>query len=779
MDWKSARLTWLEKGVSIKPTSKSATVLQLAKLKEAQSQGQWKVCGDLAHQVFSFEPKSTETWIRLAELDCALKNLQEVDERMRAIKVGRGPRGMGRLPASVVKGKKDKVIRLDAEVATAAQTLREALAHLDQAPLAFQTAPFENLLRERWKQASLVLLDTSRGASTSKTIKLAEALLKREAWFNSSDRALIFRTWAQALLEEKKHLQAQTLFLRSLTEEDNSEARSKIKSLDGILSTERLQGLAARKREIKDERLDIPAEETALADKITQAAQSGDALRVVETSLDLIQRFPGGSRTSWAVDRVFEVLQANWDSSENKQGVSRERILSAMKQADATRLQGWAHSSFRSEQYETAKILAEAAIVKSEPSVALKALYIAARSSYFIGNFSAAEDWFEKVISRYPSTEEAVESQFLLGLGSFRQKKFERAVAHFDRLLSNPRSSNNEIRARYWRWRALMKTDAALALKEGQYLMARFPLTYYGLLARFEIRKSIEDFDDARERFEEGMVRSSVGQFEPLSLTSVEAEGRLRMKLLIEAGWLDEARIEAAQLPTPGDPRGRAEMSQVWAAVYDFPKVISNINRSWEEDATLIEKSFIRAAFPTEFSDLIQAEANLRKLDPNLVRSLMRQESAFAMKAVSVSGALGLMQMIPPTAQEVAQDLKVKNLKLPEDLFNPKNNIRFCTYYLGKLLMQFEGNVPMALAGYNAGPSRVKRFIKARGLDPVSAGLDETWFDEIPLIETQGYVKAILRNLLIYQWLDQGRVEATPLFWVQPLRALGPKPETT
>lgn len=784
VDWKTPKIIWLEKGMSIKPTAKSEVVFRLAKLKEAQTQGQWRSCVDLARQstasTVAFQPKSLDSWVRLVEVDCAIRNLQELEEQLKATKVGgRGPRGMGRLPASVAKVNKEKTLKINTEISTAIQLLQDALAHMDQAPLSFQTAPFDSLLREKWKVGALVLLESSKAGPASRTSKLAESLLKRETWFTSTERALIFRTWAQGLFDQKKHLQAQTLFLRSLTEEDSSEARSKIKALDGLLSTDRLAGLASRKRDIKDDRLEISSEESALADQVTQAAQVGDSIKVIETALELIQQFPGGSRTSWAADRIFEVLQQNWESPEGKQGVSRDRIVAAMKRGDAARLQAWSHSAFRSEQFEVAKTLAEAGIAKAEAPVSIKLLYTAARSSYFIGSFSDAEQRFEQIISRFPSTEEAVESQFLLGLGAYRQAKYERSVTQFDRFLANPRSSNNEIRGRYWKWKALLKLDPAKATKEGQYLMSRFPLTYYGLLARFEIRKSIEDFDDARERLEEGMVRSTPGAYESLPLTAVEAEGRQRMKVLIEAGWLDEARQEAAQLPVPGDPVGRAEMSQIWAAVYDFPKVISNLNRSWEEDASLIEKSYIRAAFPSEFSELIQSEAALRRLDPNLIRGLMRQESAFAMKAVSVSGALGLMQMIPPTAQEVAQDLKIKNLKLPDDLFNPKNNIRFCTYYLGKLITQFDGNVPMALAGYNAGPSRVKRFIKARGLDTVTAGSDETWFDEIPLIETQGYVKAILRNLLIYQWLDQGRVDWNPQFWVQPLKAVGPKPETS
>ena len=129
------------------------------------------------------------------------------------------------------------------------------------------------------------------------------------------------------------------------------------------------------------------------------------------------------------------------------------------------------------------------------------------------------------------------------------------------------------------------------------------------------------------------------------------------------------------------------------------------------------------------------------------------------------------MQMIPPTAREIAQDLKLGPLKLPDDMFNAKRNIEMGTYYLARMISRNSGNVPLGLANYNAGPARMDRWLRTRvslktlASSKSSAADDEIWIDEIPYTETCFYVKAILRNLMLYRLLDQGRVVMPDPIW--------------
>jgi soluble lytic murein transglycosylase-like protein len=100
------------------------------------------------------------------------------------------------------------------------------------------------------------------------------------------------------------------------------------------------------------------------------------------------------------------------------------------------------------------------------------------------------------------------------------------------------------------------------------------------------------------------------------------------------------------------------------------------------------------------YNDAIAEAASLYKLDPNLIRAIIRAESAFNPFAVSSAGALGLMQLMP----EVAKELDVL------DPFDPRQNIFGGARYLRQLLDRHDGNLNLAVASYNAGPGAVDRY---------------------------------------------------------------------
>lgn len=152
---------------------------------------------------------------------------------------------------------------------------------------------------------------------------------------------------------------------------------------------------------------------------------------------------------------------------------------------------------------------------------------------------------------------------------------------------------------------------------------------------------------------------------------------------------------------------------------------------------------FAMRCFPIKYRAEIVEYSRENGLNPALVASVINAESRFNPDAQSQKGALGLMQLLPTTAEEVARKLKILDFEA-NDLFAPDTNIQIGTCYLAQLIEQF-GDVNTALCAYNAGPSTVRGWL---GTPQYSA--DGVTLSEIPYPETQKYVQKIAFYQKIY-----------------------------
>ena len=151
------------------------------------------------------------------------------------------------------------------------------------------------------------------------------------------------------------------------------------------------------------------------------------------------------------------------------------------------------------------------------------------------------------------------------------------------------------------------------------------------------------------------------------------------------------------------------------------------------------------------------------------VYAIMRQESAFDQYAVSRAGARGLMQLMPGTAATLARKMQIGYTadKLTAD---GSYNIQLGRTYLEGLLGDFGGSYALAIAGYNAGPGRIRQWLRDYG-DP--RGRDVTmvdWIETIPFTETRIYVQRVLENLQVYR--GQSATSPTAFSLVGDLRAV-------
>lgn len=154
-----------------------------------------------------------------------------------------------------------------------------------------------------------------------------------------------------------------------------------------------------------------------------------------------------------------------------------------------------------------------------------------------------------------------------------------------------------------------------------------------------------------------------------------------------------------------------------------------------------------RAARPPDLVELLPAitrAAQEFELDPQLVRAVVAAESSGRVDARSHAGACGLMQLMPATAAEQAQKLRMTGYR-EEQLFDEDVNLRLGSAYLAYLLKRFDGAEAFALAAYNAGPTRVKRWREAAPDASPREVIEREGFEE-----TRTYVRRVLRYRDLY-----------------------------
>lgn len=154
---------------------------------------------------------------------------------------------------------------------------------------------------------------------------------------------------------------------------------------------------------------------------------------------------------------------------------------------------------------------------------------------------------------------------------------------------------------------------------------------------------------------------------------------------------------------------------------------------------------YARTVYPLEYEGIIRAAARRNDLDPALVAAVIYAESRFDAQARSSQGAVGLMQLLPETAAQIARESGGVSY-VPADLDDPRVNIRYGCYYLRTVLDQFDGDLVAAIAAYNAGAGAVGEWEAA-----ARAQGHHLRIAEIPFAETRGYVRSVLEARKIYR----------------------------
>jgi soluble lytic murein transglycosylase len=334
------------------------------------------------------------------------------------------------------------------------------------------------------------------------------------------------------------------------------------------------------------------------------------------------------------------------------------------------------------------------------------------------------------------------EAEFLSGYIALRYRKDPAlALDHFTRILARVSTPYGKARAAYWSGRAAEAAGNSELATKWYATGAEHMATFYGQLAAHQLGK------DAPPRPVPEPQPSSAEQ------KHFNAEELVRAaQLLFAVGDRDHARSFVMQMAenakTPVDFAMLASLAEAQGRI---DLAIAVAKRSIEAGTPLMVHGYPVTALP-----------NGGTAERSLLFAIVRQESGFAPEAMSRVGARGLMQLMPATAAGVASKLQLP-YSLDRLTADAVYNLTLGRSYIERLIDDFGGSYPLAIAAYNAGPGRVKQWLREFG-DPRGRDISMVdWIEMIPFNETRLYVQRVLENLQIYRGQDTNNVTAFSL----------------
>ncbi|HSV32073.1 MAG TPA: transglycosylase SLT domain-containing protein [Atribacteraceae bacterium] len=250
-------------------------------------------------------------------------------------------------------------------------------------------------------------------------------------------------------------------------------------------------------------------------------------------------------------------------------------------------------------------------------------------------------------------------------------------------------------------------------------------------------------------------------EFQPVLGTGPGSSTWQRYTILHRLGYLTRAEIELRAYQ-----RLNPEQAGTWWALSELSARRGNYRRSILQAMRLSGmlsrpyRNIQERIYPVFYFDLIEPLAESIGIDPFLVLSVLRAESFFQYDAVSIAGAIGLMQIMPSTgawkAERMARNAGRELTWNDSLLFDPAKNIAIGVSYLGYLVDKYGGRICPAICAYNAGPGRINSW-----LETLPREFDE-FVESIPFAETQNYIKKVLENYFYYSWLYRGTFTLSP-----------------
>lgn len=388
-----------------------------------------------------------------------------------------------------------------------------------------------------------------------------------------------------------------------------------------------------------------------------------------------------------------------------------------------------------------------------------------ARAALELGDEARFTELLLRLPDDYPDGDVASDALFELALARIDKRDWSGALPVLERALARaPRERAYWARGRfgYYLGRARIETGAVDAgMAELAKVVKAFPLSFYMALAH--ARLSDRDPSAATRALEESVAAEPEGPFvvPPSRVFAEPAFGRA-----VELARQGEPRLARAELDQLGVAARTAPPELAWAAALVLARTgalreahgLLRQATAYEPKTPPSQPDWVdhwpvgrwraawEAAYPRPFVDVVTREAQRSAIPDALAYAIMREESAFEPRVVSPAQAVGLMQLIVPTARKMAKPLGLR--ADAESLKRPEINVALGCRYLSVLRGQFQDNPLLAIPGYNAGGGAPRKWIDARPADDF-----DLWVERIPYEETRQYTKRVIGTLAAYEFL--------------------------
>ncbi|MCK9462935.1 MAG: lytic transglycosylase domain-containing protein [Proteobacteria bacterium] len=400
---------------------------------------------------------------------------------------------------------------------------------------------------------------------------------------------------------------------------------------------------------------------------------------------------------------------------------------------------------------------------EKQPARAAEALFLASRLAFFIGRHGEALEGMERLVGKAEprkkakakanakakaetsrlSEDTALEAHFIAGLCALLEKKAAVAAAHLEAASEGEENAEALLRNRYW----LAVARSATAPEKGAALLARIcaadPTTWYAALARARLEASGKDATPCA--LAPIPAEASSPEAEQPTLDALSAPAAL----LASVGLYREAAEELHDAEEKARPAAAADAFIRHYLALDAPwYAIRRASRALPWPPGAADAGRARAAYPSPFADEVRALERAHGLPRSLLYAVARKESLFDPGAVSRSGALGMMQMMPATYE--ANRKRAGLPPLPEGaLPGPHESLVAASFELEALSKRFEGSLPLVVMAYNGGAAAVAHWVERAGDLPMDVFVEKAGF-----VETRNYVRRVYQNLVRYRLLE-------------------------